>query len=351
MGTIPGPVVGTLALYIVPQWLNRQQSLKDYSFLVYGMLLLLLVIFLPEGIVGGVKRLWYRVFGRVIAGSAGEDTGWASPGASSGDVALAYLGAQPAASGEPAIATEGIYKKFGDIAALQDVNLSVKPGTIHAVIGPNGSGKTTLLNVISGFYRQDRGTVRTFGRTIRKGRSAGAIRVGIARTFQTPQMLYALTGLENVMLGCHARGRVSMIEGMLPLPHVWRERKRFEQRARACIQLVGLGQAAAATPVGALPFAHQRLLEVARALAGEPSVLLLDEPASGLHPDEVRQFATLIRRLRDAGLTIVLVEHNFALVGDLSDMITVLDAGSLIAEGNVDAVRNDPAVVEAYLGA
>jgi ABC-type branched-subunit amino acid transport system ATPase component/ABC-type branched-subunit amino acid transport system permease subunit len=354
MGTIPGPVVGTLALYIVPQWLNRQESLKDYSFLVYGMLLLLLVIFLPEGIVGGVRRLWYRVFWRWLGPRKAPMTAAsAAEGSAGGPGALAYVERRglKGRAGEFAIETAGIHKKFGDIAALLDVNVRVRPGTIHGVIGPNGSGKTTLLNVISGFYRQERGTVRTFGRTIRRGRASASIRQGIARTFQTPQMLPALTGLENVMLGCHARGRVTMVDGMLPLPHVWRERKRFERTARACIELVGLGPEAAATPVGALPFAHQRLLEVARAIAGEPSVILLDEPASGLHPDEVRQFAGLIRRLRDAGLTIVLVEHNFALVGELSDTITVLDAGSLIAEGDFETVRNDPAVVEAYLGA
>jgi len=157
--------------------------------------------------------------------------------------------------------------------------------------------------------------------------------------------------LENVMLGCHARGRVWMLDGMLPLPHVRGERRRFEQTARDCLDLVGLGRAIAETPAGLLPFAHQRLVEIARALAGRPRVLLLDEPASGLHAGEVRAFAALIRSLRQAGLTVVLVEHNFGLVSELADTITVLDAGAVLAEGDFATVRNDPRVVEAYLGA
>ncbi len=356
MGTVPGPVVGTLALYIVPQWLNRQQALKDYSFLVYGLLLLLLVIFLPEGISGGVRRLWYQLFGRWMkqdGGGAGSiaATGAASAAPGTDHQALQYLRQGPAASGDFALETVGLSKQFGDLVALDDLSVQVRRGTIHAIIGPNGSGKTTLLNVVSGFYRPDRGSMKCFGRTLPPGRASRSIRRGVARTFQVPQMLPALTGLENVMLGCHSGGKVTMVDGLLPLPHVRRERRRFEARARACIELVGLGEKEMRAACGQLPFAHQRLLEIARAVAGEPRMLLLDEPASGLHPDEVRQFITLIRLLRDSGMTIVLVEHNFALVGELSDSITVLDAGMLLAEGDIHAVRHDPKVIEAYLGA
>jgi len=352
LGTLPGPVVGTMVLYMVPQVINRQDSLRDYSFLVYGVLLLLLVIFLPEGIAGGVKRLWYRLFGRWMRGPSAvtpeDDTGGAG-----GLGALAYLKDEQAAGelAPPAIEVVDIYKQFGGVPALQAVGIKIRPGTIHAIIGPNGSGKTTLLNVISGFYRQDRGSVFVSGRRLRRGRASASIRHGIARTFQTPQVLPALSALENVMLGAHSRGRVTIIEGMVPLPHVRREHRRFEEKARACIELVGLGPGTARMACGQLPFAHQRLLEIARAIAGEPRVLLLDEPASGLHPDEVKQFVALLRRLRDSGLTIVLVEHNFELVGELADTITVLDAGSLLAEGDIQAVRSDPKVVEAYLGA
>ncbi|HZQ34497.1 MAG TPA: branched-chain amino acid ABC transporter ATP-binding protein/permease, partial [Dehalococcoidia bacterium] len=437
-GTVAGPVVGMAVLFSLPQILAEQGSLRRYSFLVYGLALLLLVIFLPEGIVGGVQRLWRRLTGRAsydayevaaaesgadadrdvrvaaagigalaslalprplaaglrrlafsgaragagtvvaraataaaadpVAGSAtlvaaapaadglaGSATANGAPGADTGSanlaLATALLGGRDGAVAEFALEAEGIHKSFGDAVALDGVTLRVRPGTVHAVIGPNGSGKTTLLNIASGFYRQDAGQIRVFGRRLARGRPYRAIRHGLARTFQTQQLLPELSVLENVMLGCHARGHVWMLDGMLPLPHVRHERRRFERTARDCLDLVGLGSAIAETPAGLLPFAHQRLVEIARALAGRPRVLLLDEPASGLHAGEVRAFAALVRSLRQAGLTVVLVEHNFGLVSELADTITVLDAGAVLAEGDFATVRNDPHVVEAYLGA
>ncbi len=350
MGTVAGPVVGTMTLYLVPEWLNRQSLFEDYSYLVYGLLLLLFVIFLPEGLVGGVRRYWYRLFGSrmVRRPTPGE---WPATRAEAASLALAHLNkSAEGADSRAAVHVAGVSKAFAGVPALADVSVEVAPGTIHALIGPNGSGKTTLVNVISGFYKQDAGTVTTFGRPLRRGNSSRAIHHGIARTFQTPQMLRSRSALDNVMLGAHSRGRVTMLDGLLPLPHVWRERKRAEATARACIALVGLDASVEEMPVGSLPFAHQRLLEIARALAGAPHVLLLDEPASGLHPDEVRAFADLLRLLRTEGMTVVLVEHNFALVGELADEITVLDAGALLARGDFATVRANPAVVEAYLG-
>ncbi len=348
LGTVPGPVVGTVALYVVPEWIHRQDSLKDWSFLIYGLLLLGFVMFLPEGIVGGATRLWHRAFGVRMARAKpamswpAADVAWTT--------ALGYLSGAAAAGGSVILEVAGVEKRFGDLRALDGVSLKVKPGTIHAVVGPNGSGKTSLLNVVSGFYRQERGTVVMGGRELARGRAAASIRRGIARTFQTPQVLPALTGLENVALGCHTTGRTTILEGLLPLPNVRREFAGFGERAKACMALVGLGPTAAEGPCGTLPFAHRRLLEIARALGGQPRVLLLDEPASGLHPDEVRDFADLLRSLRAAGLTIVLVEHNFSLVGELADTITVMDAGKVLAEGDFESVRTNPAVVEAYLG-
>lgn len=348
LGTVPGPVVGTVALYVVPEWIHRQDSLKDWSFLIYGLLLLGFVMFLPEGIVGGVTRLWHGAFGQRIA-RAKPELSWPA-GEMATQSATSYLNSEAVGTGGTILEVAGLEKRFGDLKALDGVSIKVKPGTIHAIVGPNGSGKTSLLNVVSGFYRQERGSVTMGGRELARGRAAASIRRGIARTFQTPQILPALTGLENVALGCHTTGRTTILEGMLPLPNVRREFAEFRERAKACMTLVGLGPAAAEGPCGTLPFAHRRLLEIARALAGQPRVLLLDEPASGLHPDEVREFATLLRALRSAGLTIVLVEHNFTLVGELADTITVMDAGKVLAEGDFESVRTNPAVVEAYLG-
>jgi branched-chain amino acid transport system permease protein len=364
MGTVIGPVVGTIFLYVVPQVLAEQKSLSQYSFLVYGVLLLMLVIFLPEGIVGGVRRLWYRLLGAraapqgtfaatddavdSVAAPALADTA-AAPIETT--AALAYLHRNGAPPPEYAVEARDITIRFGDVVAVREVTLRVRTGTIHAVIGPNGSGKTTLLNIMSGFYRQNAGDVQVFGKQLPRGGSTRAIRLGMARTFQMQQVLPQLSVLENVMLGCHPWGQVTFLDGMLPLPHVWQERRRFRATALACLDLVGLGRGVADLPCGQLPFAHQRLVEIARAVAGRPQILLLDEPASGLHAEEVRAFVHLVRRLKEAGLTIVLVEHNFGLVSELADVITVLDAGRLLAEGTFETVRSDPQVVEAYLGA
>jgi ABC-type branched-subunit amino acid transport system ATPase component/ABC-type branched-subunit amino acid transport system permease subunit len=364
--TVAGPVVGTVVLYSVPQILAEQPKLKDYSSLVYGILLLLFVIFLPEGIVGGVQRLWYKLLGqerlaKLMADSAPPVTGAVQDAVPSGSdlpegppavgaAALAYTRRNGAPQPEYALEALDIGKAFGDVVALRGVRVRVRTGEVHAIIGPNGSGKTTLLNIMSGFYKQESGAIRVFGRDLPRGQASRSIRLGMARTFQTQQVLPHLTVAENVMLGCHSRGRVTILEGMLPLPHVWRERRRFRESALACLDLVGLGRQVADVRCGLLPFAHQRLVEIARALAGQPEVLLLDEPASGLHSAEVRAFAALIRRLREAGITVVLVEHNFGLVSELADTISVLDAGALLAEGDFETVRNDPQVVEAYLG-
>jgi len=373
LGTVSGPVLGTVLLFSLPQLLAEQPKLRDYSSLAYGIVLLLLVIFLPEGLVGGIRRLWYRLVakpavaraigapeplavqaaGQGVAGNAARDGMPATTGlplAQHGGAALAYMRRNGSAPPAFALEATGIRKAFGDVSALSDVTVQVRPATVHAIIGPNGSGKTTLLNVISGFYKQDAGTVRIFGRQAGRGQSYRAIRHGMARTFQKQQVLPHASVVENVMLGCHARGRVTMLDGMLPLPHVWHERQQFHDSALACLDLVGLGREVAGLPCGQLPFAHQRLVEIARAIAGQPQVLLLDEPASGLHSDEIRVFVHLLRRLREAGLTIVLVEHNFGLVAELADAISVLDAGALLAEGDFESVRTDPQVIEAYLG-
>ena len=192
--------------------------------------------------------------------------------------------------------------------------------------------------------------MRVLDRQFPRGESSRAIHYGMARTFQTQHVLPQLRVVENVMLGCHAWGRVSWLDGMLITPRTWRERQRMRATALDCLDLVGLGRTVAEQPCGLLPFAHQRLVEIARALAGRPRLLLLDEPASGLHAEEVRIFARLIRQLKAAGITVVLVEHNFGLVSELADTITVLDAGVKLAEGDFETVRLNQRVIEAYLG-
>ncbi len=245
--------------------------------------------------------------------------------------------------------TKGLHRSFGGVHAVRDVSIQVLQGSIKAVIGPNGAGKTTLFNLIAGTIPPNRGEVAFRGRRITAWKPHAVAALGIARTFQTTKLFPHMTVLENVMVGRHPRTRCGFLSGMLNLPATWREDRETVARAQAIIEDLGLSSCAHETAAN-LPFGRQRLVEFARALATEPALLLLDEPAAGLNIYETKELAQLILKIRDRGVTCLIVEHDMSLVMDISDDVFVLDQGQKIAEGPPAAIQRHPDVIRIYLG-
>jgi branched-chain amino acid transport system ATP-binding protein len=244
---------------------------------------------------------------------------------------------------------ENIRQCFGGLVALDKVTFAVTQGQIKAIIGPNGAGKTTLFNIISGIFRPTEGQMRFDGTSIRGFRPYQIARLGISRTFQNLSLFLRMTVLENVMIGRHCRTKKGAIASALRLPGQWKEERAIRESAMQHLSDMGLADAAD-RPASSLSFGQRRMVELARALATEPRLLLLDEPASGLNTKETDDLAKRIRKIRDSGVTVLLVEHDMSLVMDISDDILVLHYGKPIAEGPPAMIRNDPEVVSVYLG-
>jgi branched-chain amino acid transport system permease protein len=312
-----GAMLGTLLLVLLPEWLR---FLKQVYLAVYGGAVILIMVFLPEGVWGALAR---RFAGRRLVPGAAER--------------LPLLTRSGEATGETVLSVESLAKHFGGLKALDGVDLAVNRGTVHALIGPNGSGKTTLINVVTGLYRATGGRVFLLGREMTKLPPHRRAASGLARTFQNIRLFGGLTVLENVMVGAEASGNGPAGDAAT------------RTRALAALDVVGRCEDAGRI-VSNLSYGHQRHVEIARALAAEPAVLLLDEPAAGLNSSEKVELGALLRRLKGHGLTILIVDHDMTLVKDVADRITVLNFGRRIADGFVRETLEHPDVVAAYLG-
>ncbi len=344
--SILGNLVGTFVVIVVPDIFN---AIAEYQLMIFGALLLITLYLRPDGIAGLAGALVRRFAPRRRADDAANPANAANLTGTGNAANVANPTNLAGTAGDAVLTTRDLTIAFGGLVAVDRLNLVLRAGRVHALIGPNGSGKSTTVNLLSGIYRPSAGDIQLRGRSIAHAAPHQISRLGLARTFQNVALFGQMSVLENVLVGLQHTFQGGLAPVLLATPRSRREERQARARALDLLAFVGLAERAA-EPAKSLPYGKQRLLEIARALAGDPAVLLLDEPAAGLTSGEIATIDALIDALRRRGLAILLIEHHMDLVMSVSDEVTVLDFGQRIANGTPDQVRQDERVIGAYLG-